>query len=176
MKPNGGIVSLFLAGGLAAAQAAGLWLDVPFVKQVENGCGAAALSMTVQYWMRHGAQLNAEVADAARIQSQLYSVEERGIPASAMQRYLDDHGFQALVFRGRWEDLGAHLAKGRPLIVATRAGGESHYVVVAGISQDAIEMNDPADRKLRKISRAEFEKKWRAAGNWTLLAVPRAAS
>jgi ABC-type bacteriocin/lantibiotic exporter with double-glycine peptidase domain len=57
-----------------------------------------------------------------------------------------------------------------------RSGGESHYVVVAGVSEGAVEMNDPADRKLRKISRGEFEKKWRAAGNWTLLAVPRAAS
>lgn len=158
------------------AQAAGLWLDVPFVKQAENGCGAAALSMTMQYWSQHGAAIEPASADAGRIQNELYSAERQGILASAMERYLKEHGFQVFAFRGQWSDLGEHLGKGRPLIVAMRSGGESHYVVLAGVGDDAVEMNDPADRKLRKIGRAEFEKKWRAAGNWTLLAVPRADS
>jgi ABC-type bacteriocin/lantibiotic exporter with double-glycine peptidase domain len=163
-------------GVSVAAQAPGLWLDVPFVKQVENGCGAAVLSMTMQYWARQGAPVDPASADAGRIQSELYSAELHGILASALGLYLEEHGFQALVFRGRWDDLGVHLAKGRPLIVAMRSGGESHYAVVAGVGDGTVELNDPADRKLRKIGRAEFEKKWRAAGNWTLLAVPRAVS
>ena len=175
MKLAGFVVSVFCAAGLAA-EASGLWLDVPFVKQVENGCGAAVLSMTMQYWSRQGARVDTESADAGRIQDELYSAELHGILASAMGRYLEAHGFQAVAFRGRWSDLGEHLGKGRPLIVAMRSGGESHYVVVAGVGDGTVEMNDPADRKLRKIGRAEFEKKWRAAGNWTLLAVPRALS
>ena len=93
-----------------------------------------------------------------------------------MREYLEAHGFQAVAFRGLWDDLSRQLAKGRPLVVAMRSGGESHYVVIAGVIGDLVEMNDPADRKLRKIGRAEFEKKWRAAGNWTLLAVPRRLS
>lgn len=163
-------------GTALAAQPAALWLDVPFVKQVENGCGSAALAMTLQYWRQHGASLDPKLADAVYIHAQLYSESLHGIAASAMQQYFEDHGFQALVFRGRWEDLGAHLAKGRPLIIAMRTGDESHYVVVAGISADTVAMNDPADRKLRKVGRAEFETKWRAAANWTLLAVPRPPS
>ena len=151
-------------------------MDVPFVKQVENGCGAAVLSMTMQYWSQHGATVDPAVADAGDIQSELYSAELKGILASAIQRYLEEHGFEAIVFRGRWDDLREHLGKGRPLIVATRQGRESHYVVVAGVSDDTVEINDPADRKLRKVGRAEFERKWRGAGNWTLLAVPRAVS
>ena len=158
------------------ARGAGLWLDVPFVKQVENGCGAAALSMTMEYWSHQGAPVDTGAADAGRIQGELYTAERHGILASAMRRYLEDHGFQALVFPGRWNDLAAQLEKGRPLIVALRSGGEAHYVVIAGVSDDAVEMNDPAGRKLRKMGRAEFEKKWRAAGNWALLAVPRAVS
>lgn len=165
---------LFAAG--MAAQTAGLWLDVPFVKQVENGCGAAVLSMTLQYWARQGAAVTPAFADADRIQKQLYSAEAHGILASAMRRYLEEHGFQALVFQGQWDDLSHHLAKGRPLIVGMHTGRESHYVVVAGVSEETVEINDPADRKLRKMGRAEFERKWRAAGNWTLLAVPRSVS
>lgn len=172
---RGAWLSAILAAGLAA-QPSAVWLDVPFVKQVENGCGSAALAMTLQYWLGHGAALDPAFADAVQIHAQLYSEPLHGIAASAMQRYLEDHGFQALVFSGRWEDLGAHLAQGRPLIVALRSGRESHYVVLAGISADTMAMNDPADRRLRKIGRIEFEKKWRAAGNWTLLAVPRPRS
>jgi hypothetical protein len=36
-------------------------------------------------------------------------------------------------------------------------------------------INDPAQRKLLKESRSSFEKKWNAARNWTLLAVPQEA-
>ena len=61
---------MVLAAGLAA-QASGLWLDVPFVKQVENGCGAAVLSMTMQYWLRHGAPVDPGFADATHIQNEL---------------------------------------------------------------------------------------------------------
>ena len=166
---------MVLAARFAAA-GSGVWLDVPFVRQVENGCGSAALAMTFRYWLKHGAAVRAEDADPDRIQDQLYSADARGISAVAMRSYLEGHGFQVIVFRGRWADLGEHLAKGRPLIVSLRSGGESHFVVVAGIGESEIEVNDPADRKLRKTDRAEFEKKWRAAGNWTLLAVPRTLS
>jgi predicted double-glycine peptidase len=170
-----------LAAGVFAAvvTAAGssLWLDIPFVRQADNGCGSAALAMTMQYWMRHRASVAAEDADAARIQQRLYSVKARGIAASDMQRYLDAHGFRTVVFRGAWDDLREQLAKGRPLIVAIRTAADAlHYTVVAGLGERTIEVNDPADRKLRKIGRAEFEKKWRATGNWTLLAVPRSVS
>lgn len=169
------ILAAVLAATLAGATR-GFWLDIPFVKQTKNGCGAAVLSMTMQYWLRQGITLDPQAADAARIQDELYSAELHGILASQMREYLEAHGFQAVAFRGLWDDLSRQLAKGRPLIVAMRSGGESHYVVIAGLSGDVVELNDPADRKLRKIGRAEFEKKWRAAGNWTLLAVPRRLS
>jgi uncharacterized protein YvpB len=34
-------------------------------------------------------------------------------------------------------------------------------------------LNDPAQRKLIKLDRKSFEKSWHAAGNWTLLALPK---
>jgi ABC-type bacteriocin/lantibiotic exporter with double-glycine peptidase domain len=169
-------ILVFLFAVLLAGETRGLWLDVPFVKQTENGCGAAVLSMTMQYWLHQGAALEPSDTEAARIQDELYSAELHGILASQMRQYLEAHGFETVAFRGLWDDLSEQLAKGRPLIVAMRSGGESHYVVIAGVSGDMVEMNDPADRKLRKIGRAEFEKKWRTAGNWTLLAVPRRLS
>jgi ABC-type bacteriocin/lantibiotic exporter with double-glycine peptidase domain len=177
VRTKAGALALLPLAAALAADGSGIWLDVPFVRQVENGCGSAALSMTLQYWMRHGASLEPADADAAQIQSRLYSASARGITASSLQGYLEMHGFRVVVFHGAWADLREQLSKGRPLIVAIQTAADSlHYAVVAGLSEQTLELNDPADRKLRKVGRAEFEKKWRATENWTLLAVPRAAS
>ena len=34
----------------------GVWLDVPFIKQEKDGCGAASISMVMQYWNRDKSQ------------------------------------------------------------------------------------------------------------------------
>jgi ABC-type bacteriocin/lantibiotic exporter with double-glycine peptidase domain len=145
-----------------------VWLDVPFVAQEKNGCGSAALAMLIRYWGRE--------ADAARIQRELYSPAEKGIPAAAMKSYLERQGFRAYAFSGEWQDLLHHLSLGRPLIVCLKPSRRAalHYAVAAGVAADAVALNDPADRKLRKWERGEFEKSWRAADSWTLLAVPQA--
>ena len=53
-----------------------------------------------------------------------------------------------------------------------------HYVVVAGVddSSQVVLLNDPAQRKLLKEDRAQFEHEWKATGFWTLLAVPAVAA
>ncbi len=179
-----GVFAAFLALLLGAASAApresaGIWLDVPFVRQAKNGCGAASLSMLLQYWSRHDAVVAQEKYDAATIQQALYSPKARGIFASDMRRYLEEAGFRTFVFRGGWEDLRAHLSQGRPLIVSLKPGGRAplHYLVVVGLDWQAgtVFVNDPARGRLRRIDRTEFEKQWQAAENWTLLAVPRTA-
>ena len=164
---------LCLAGSLLSAQGE-VWLDVPFIRQEKNACGAATIAMVMQYW-QHQQGLAAD-ADAGKIQRSLYSEKAHGIYASDLKNYLDQHGFRTFSFSGRWEDLREHLAKGRPLIVGLKPSGQSelHYVVVAGIDTDAgvVLVNDPGERKLLKRDRSTFEKEWRATRNWTLLAVP----
>ena len=40
---------------------AGVWLDVPFVKQEKDGCGAASIAMVMQYWQaQQGQPANAD--------------------------------------------------------------------------------------------------------------------
>ncbi len=170
-------VGVWLATLAVAGQAPGMWLDVPFVRQEKNACGAASLSMVMQYWSRERRADPAADADAASIQRALYSPKAGGIYARDMARYLENHGFKAFVFRGDWQDLKHHLAKGRPLIVALGESSRSplHYVVVAGMDwgQDLVMVNDPARRKLLKQDRRTFERQWSATGRWTLLAVPQ---
>ncbi len=168
-------LSMLLGGVLCAAEQPGIWLDVPFVKQEKDGCGAASIAMVMRYWRR--AQGSVATEDAKQIQQGLYSRQAHGIYASAMERYLQQHGFRTFAFRGEWKDLLEHLEKGRPLIVALRTGHDNlHYVVVAGLDwqEGVVLKNDPAERKLLKQTRSSFERDWKAAGNWTLLAVPQA--
>jgi ABC-type bacteriocin/lantibiotic exporter with double-glycine peptidase domain len=171
---------LLCASTVFAEASAAMWIDVPFVAQPREGCGAASLSMLMQYWAGKQGKAAPTDSDVARIQHELYSPREHGIPAEAMSEYLQRHGFQAFAFPGKWSDLEEQIAKGRPLIVALRPRGQSalHYVVIDGLDsrRGLVTMNDPADRKLLNEERARFEKEWSATHNWTLLAVPAPTS
>lgn len=168
------------AAAFVFAQNGAIWLDVPFVKQSPEGCGAASLAMVMQYWEAQKHATPSSDSDATHILESLHAPEAHGIYASAMERYLQKHGYQAFAFAGTWNDLSQHLQKGRPLIVALKPSGGAkilHYVVLAGIDPAAglVMFNDPAGRKLTKLDRKSFEKEWNAAGSWTLLALPQKA-
>lgn len=161
---------------VCAAEPAAMWLDVPFVKQEKNGCGAASIVMVMQYWQRQQGRAPVSVPDAAEIQRSLHSASAHGIYASEMENYLRRQGYRTFAFAGQLDDLAAHLAKGRPLIVGLEParGAPLHYVVIAGIdpAKRVVLLNDPAERKLLQRDFDTFEKEWRGTGHWTLLAVP----
>lgn len=168
-----------LAAASVAAQtqpAPAVWIDVPFVHQPREGCGAASLLMLVQYWAQQQHQPVPPASVVETIQRQIGSPSEHGILASSMQEYLRQHGYQVFALNARWDDLESQLRKGRPLIVALRPPGQSalHYVVIDGIDpgRGLVMMNDPAERKLLSQERAAFEKDWSATDRWMLLAVP----
>jgi ABC-type bacteriocin/lantibiotic exporter with double-glycine peptidase domain len=181
MKPQRSTAILYLCGFCfiaAAAETAGIWLDVPFIKQEKEGCGAASIAMVMQYWQQQRAEHSNESSDPGKIQRALYSGKEHGIRASDMVRYFQQHGYRTFAFAGKWEDFQQHLQKGRPLIVALKPSGLQstlHYVVVVGVDpeQNLVLVNDAAQRKLLKEERGEFEKQWSAVERWTLLALPR---
>ncbi len=169
---------LCLCGSIFALENSGVWLDVPFVKQEKDGCGAAVISMVMQYWNSRQSRAAGPASDPAHIQKELFSREAHGIYASDLERYFTEHEFRAFAFTGAWEDLRKHLEKGRPLIVALKPLASEmslHYVVVAGLDwgQNLVLVNDPAQKKLLKEERATFEREWSATGRWTLLAVPK---
>lgn len=174
------LVALAQALG-APTEKKGVWLDVPFVKQSEDGCGSASIAMLLQYWSAHGSKVASTRADAQAIQRELYSREAHGIFASDMERYLRESGFREFAIRGEWDDLRQHLLQGRPLIISLQPGKASaprHYVVVTGMDweREAVFVHDPARGKLLRMERQEFEKEWIAARNWMLLAVPASAN
>ena len=154
------------------------WIDVPYVHQPREGCGAASLAMVMTYWAAQQGKASGAESDVATIQRELYSPRDHGISAERMSEYLLRHGFEAFAINGNWSDLEEQLLKGRPLIVALRPKGQNelHYVVVVGFDKahDSLTVNDPAVRKLLTRERAGFEKEWGATHNWLLLALPTA--
>jgi ABC-type bacteriocin/lantibiotic exporter with double-glycine peptidase domain len=169
-----------VCGTLLAADLPGVWLDVPFVRQEKDGCGAASIAMVMQYWQYQLGAAVSQDSDPIQIRHVLYSAKIHGIYASDMERYFREKGFRTFTIRGEWKDLKQHLDKGRPLIVALKpaAGAPLHYVVVTGLDQEQgiVMVNDPAQRKLLKQDRSAFEQEWSAAEKWTLLAMPQTQS
>ena len=167
-----------LCGVAPAQDHAGRWIDVPFVAQQKDGCGAASIAMVMQYWQQHEALPAAEAAQYVSIDRALHAAH--GIFASDMVRYFEQNGYRAFAFAGTAADLEQHLAKGRPIIAALKpgAGLPLHYVVVAGLdlANHSVLLNDPAQRKLLKEDSDRFEHEWSAAGHWILLALPKAAA
>jgi len=164
--------------GILFADTPGLWLDVPFVKQVKEGCGAASIAMVMQYWAQQQNR-NPQTVDATEIQNTLYSKKGHGIYASDVESYFKEHGFRTFTFKGETADLREHLQNGRPLMVALKPGkAPLHYVVVTGLDENnhVVIVNDPAQRKLLKLDQTNFEQEWNAAGKWTLLALPESGA
>lgn len=178
----GAILAAMIATCLPAFAAGlvNLWLDVPFVQQQKDGCGAASIAMVMQYWEGHQGQPVQPVAEPGRILGALYSNEGHGIYAATMVRYFQQNGFRTFALAGQPTDLEHELARGRPLIVALKPESASslHYVVVVGLDQPerVVLVNDPAQRKLLKEDQSQFEREWKATENWTLLAVPETSS
>jgi ABC-type bacteriocin/lantibiotic exporter with double-glycine peptidase domain len=178
------LFALLMVPGSAVAQQTpgpgGVWVDVPFVAQQGEGCGAAVIAMVMQYWDQQLGRPPSPNAEYDRIDQALYSPEGHGIYASAMDRYFRENGYRTFAFAGEQADLLQHLTKGRPLIAALEPGpGEPlHYVVVAGvdIAHHTVLLNDPAQRKLLQEDDQRFEQEWKAANHWTMLAVPESAT
>src|SRR5438128_12528509 len=102
------------------AQPSSIWLDVPFIKQEKDACGAASIAMVMQYWLRQQGRAADSSADATHIQHVLYSSKAHGIYASEMEHYFHQNGLRTFTIRGEGEDLNEHHKKGRRLNVALK--------------------------------------------------------
>jgi ABC-type bacteriocin/lantibiotic exporter with double-glycine peptidase domain len=148
------------------ALAASLILPVPFVAQPRDGCAAAALAMVIRHW--------GEEADAQQIARELREPKLRGIRGSRLAAFAQARGFTAIAYKGDSAQLRDYLEKGRPQIVAWGSEQGDHDVVVVGFEPGAFFVHDPAQGASRRVAAGEFERRWRAAGHWTLLVLPKA--
>lgn len=169
---------MFTPGLLLWASVTG-WLDVPYVRQLEEGCGAASIAMVMQYWSAQGASVDRGAAEEEAVYRALAPAPGVGSSGQSLKRYLEGHGFEAYLFDGEVSDLQHHLDKGRPVIVCLAPRGlkaQLHYVVVVGLTAKAVMLHDPVRGKLTAEDRGSFERQWKATGDWALLAVPWSAA
>jgi ABC-type bacteriocin/lantibiotic exporter with double-glycine peptidase domain len=161
------LAAAFVAIALTLSAAAPL--TVPFIRQEKNGCGAASLAMVAHYWRPGDAPPHQAIYD------RLIDAERKGILLSALKTYFEEIGFQAFTLRGTWADLEQHLSKGRPIIVALKAGRSPrlHFAVLTGIEEQHIWLNDPTRKTAQRIPRTRFDTQWSGAERWMLLASPR---
>jgi tetratricopeptide (TPR) repeat protein len=148
--------------------ASAVQLEVPFVRQEKDTCGAAALAMVMGYWGREVE--HREIAEA------LVESELRGIRGSRLAEFARGRGLEAIAFAGDMVILRDHLARGRPLVVALDAGrGRLHDVVVVGFDDERAEaiVHDPAKGKDRRVGAGELDRKWAKSGRWALLCTPK---
>lgn len=155
---------LWVESGRMLALAASLILPVPFVAQPKDGCAAAALAMVMRHW--------GQQADAQQIADELREPELRGIRGSRLAAFARARGFTAVAYKGDVVQLRAYLEKGRPQIVAWGSERGDHDVVVVGFEAGAFFVHDPAEGASRRVAAEDFERRWRAAGQWTLIVLP----
>jgi ABC-type bacteriocin/lantibiotic exporter with double-glycine peptidase domain len=140
-------------------------LDVPFVPQVEDTCGAAALTMVLRFW--------GQDASHDALAAELQARELKGVAGSRLAEAARTRGLGANAYRGDARQLREYVEKGRPLIVAWDMGrGRFHDVVVIGFDGDDVLVHDPAQGASRKVKERTFEDRWAGAGHWTLLVMP----
>ena len=145
-------------------------LDVPYVPQVKDTCGAAALAMVMRYW---GDDVTHDEIAGRLLQKDLH-----GIRGSALQALAAERGLTAIAYAGDLDQLRTYLDKGRPQVVAWKLGRRFHDVVVVGFDAGTRELvvHDPAVGPARRVAEKEFEKRWGGASHWTLLVLPKPPS
>ena len=145
------------------------FVDVPFIKQEKNFCGAASLAMVFKYWGKNISQYS--IAD------KIYDKSKKGISSKSLKSYSEERGFLVFIYKGGLENIKENIKKGRPLIVALSAGapGGFHYVVIVGYDENLslILVNDPYSEKLKEMKIKEFIKRWENSNYWTLLLLPK---
>jgi predicted double-glycine peptidase len=142
-------------------------LDVPYVHQQKDTCGAAALAMVLQYW--------GVAATHDEVARELLQPELRGIAGSRLAAFASARGMTAIAHAGDVDHLRDHVGKGRPMIVAWAMGGGRHHdVVVIGFDEarQRVIVHDPARGAGRHVDLDTFRRRWAGAGHWTLLVAP----
>jgi len=142
----------------------------PSVDQKSYQCGPAALESVIRYWGGN--------ADADSIGKAIYGPKTRGVLNFTLAQYLKTAGFWTEVHEEQTEqDLKRWLRKGIPPIVMLDTGTlwvrTYHFVVLKGFDDRLnIFYANTGVLETQSIDYAEFGRRWKKAGRWSLITAP----
>jgi hypothetical protein len=148
-----------------AQPAPAIVLDVPYVSQTEDLCGGAAAAMVMRFWGERGIAPNqfASIVDP----------KAHGISSEALASALTARGWRAYSLAGSDALARHHVEAGRPVVALIQVSpSRRHYVVIVSWTSDRVVVHDPALAPFRSVSRATFDREWRATGRLMLLVLP----
>lgn len=125
-------------------------------QQYDYSCGSAALASLLSYHYQHPIT-EQDVFNRMLALSDPDKVRQEGFSMLDMKRYLATEGFQADGFRMELEGLRERVAL--PVLVLMTLDGFRHFVIVKGISDNAVLIGDPA-RGMVIYGRQEFVERW----------------
>ncbi|HWO10502.1 MAG TPA: cysteine peptidase family C39 domain-containing protein [Polyangiaceae bacterium] len=166
-----------VSAGMLAEQPGWVRLEnVQLVRQRgTKDCGAAALATVFGYLHPGGPAALGRAAIDASLREQ----PGRGLAAGQLRDYARARGFDAFVIKGSMEDLQHEVEAGRPPIVGMYkplSSGKvlAHYEVFVGFhrEREQILTLDPA-RGLREFGQEGFLEEWRAAGQVSIVVLPK---
>jgi len=157
--------SVGVVQGQRSSAEGGVVLDVPYVPQSEDMCGAAAVTMVFRYWGATDVRMSDFEPLVAR--------DGSGIAASDLHRAVSGMGWETVSFAGDLKAISDQLSRGRPVIALIAVGGgRFHYVTVVGLLENAVVFHDPAISPYQRTDTRDFEREWAESGYWTLLVLP----
>lgn len=147
-------------------------LEVPYLTQTPELCGGAALAMVLRFW---GDQ-DVFAEDFAH----LIDRKTAGIPTTVLTTAAHNRGWSTLVTHASNADpftlLRTAVDRGHPVIALIEHAPQLyHYVVVVGLTDDAVVFHDPARAPYRVVPRDAFDRAWAVTDRW-MLAVQRTVS
>ncbi len=146
---------------------------VPFYRQRGHECGPAALAMLAAYW---GKPVTPE-----EIAQAIYLPRLRGTLNLDLARYTEQRGLWTRQYCGSLDDVRQKLRAGVPVLVQSRVPvpfvNAHHYWVLIGFDDvRGVLVAHSGTRAYETIPVARFERLWRRADYWTLLACPTEAA
>jgi hypothetical protein len=161
------IAAAILIAALSASPGPGSrLLDVPFVSQSERLCGGAAAAMMLRYWGRGGVRaedfstLVDDSAGGIRQSAIVASLRANGLAVTKLSTHVD--GGHAVA---------RQIEHGSPVIALIEdRPGTYHYVVIVGWTDSRTIVHDPALTPFRVLERSDFDRRWKAANRWAIVA------
>jgi len=142
---------------------------VPFVRQARNRCGPAALAAVAAFYKLPVTE--------QKIADEVFLHSINGTLTIDMQRFAQGQGLWCHSGQGTAEDVRRWLDRGVPVVALLRLGalhgGRLHYVVATGYHAGRERfIVHTGYLPNRPMSYAAFERQFRDAGGWLLVACP----